>query len=113
MYTHTDPTTGETIYTCPLCSEAMLYWQQGSHNATKHGNILASYSYSVEGSRDYTCCEYCAMYVVENWELVRREGFDQWLVDPAKYESDIRITRNFSNAQLWDFGCDLCNDRLS
>ena len=113
MYTHTDKDTGETIYTCPLCSEAMLYWQKGSHDATKHGNVFLSFTYSVEGSRDWLCCEYCAMYVVQNWELVRREGSNQWLADPAKYESDIRITQNFSNATLFETGCDLCHDRLS
>lgn len=113
MYTHTDPHTNETIYTCPLCSEQMLYWQEDSHNSRKHLNKFLSFDYFVEGNPNYTCCEGCARYIINNWELVEREGFNQWLADPAKYESDIRITQNFSNATLFDFGCDLCNDRLN
>ena len=77
------------------------------------GNKLISFTYFVEGSRDWVSCEKCAHYVIDNWELVKREGFDEWLVDPCKYESEIRITQNFSNAQLVENGCDLCLDRLN
>jgi hypothetical protein len=113
LYTHTDPESGEVIYTCPLCSEAMLYWQEGAHNARKHLNKFLSYAYNVEGTREFICCEGCAVYVIENWELVKNVEHNQWLNDPAKYESDIAITLKFSNASLFENGCDLCNDRVN
>lgn len=113
MTTYKDKVSGETIYVCPLCSEEMLYWQEDSHNSRKHLNKFLSFNYFVEGNPHYTCCEGCARYVIDNWELVKRANSDQWLADPAKYESLICITLNYSNAKLWESGCDLCHDRLN